>query len=46
VEEDITASEMWQEIEGGHADGFQFLFGNVMVFVLCSCEAACFKYAV
>jgi hypothetical protein len=34
VEEDVAASEMWQEAEAGQTDGFHFLPGNVLLFVL------------
>jgi hypothetical protein len=46
VEEDVAASEMWQEVEDGHTGGLQFLAGNVLLFVLWSPEAACFESAV
>jgi hypothetical protein len=46
VEEDVTAREMWQETDDGQTDGFQFLLGNVLVFVMCSPKAACFESAV
>jgi hypothetical protein len=34
VEEAVAANEMWQEAEDGQTDGFQFLLGNVLLFVL------------
>jgi hypothetical protein len=46
VEEDVAASEMWQETEDGQTDGLQFLPDNVMVFVMSSIETACFGCAV
>jgi hypothetical protein len=46
VEEDVAASEMWQEVEDGQTDGLQFLPSNVLVLVLWSPEAACFESAV
>jgi hypothetical protein len=46
VEEDVAASEMWQEVEDGHTECLQFLPCNVMLFVLWSQEAACFESAV
>jgi hypothetical protein len=46
VEEDVAASEMWQEAEDGQTDGLQFFPCNVLVFVLWSPEVACFEYAV
>jgi hypothetical protein len=45
VEEDVAASEMWQETADGETDGLQFLRGNVLVFVLCSPQAAFFESA-
>jgi hypothetical protein len=44
--EDIAANEMWQETDDGYTDGLQCLLGNVLVFVMCSREAACFEPAV
>jgi redox-regulated HSP33 family molecular chaperone len=46
VEEDVAASQVWQEAEDGQTDGFQFLPNNVMFFVLYSPEAARFESAV
>jgi hypothetical protein len=46
LEEDVAASEMWQEVEDGHTDGLQFLPCNVLFVVLWSPEAARFESAV
>jgi hypothetical protein len=46
VKEDVAASEMWQETEDGQMDGFRFLQGNVLGFVLWLLETACFESAV
>jgi hypothetical protein len=46
VEEDVAASEMWQEDDDGETDGLQFLPGNALFFVLWSPEAARFESAV
>jgi hypothetical protein len=46
VEEDVAASEMWQEDEDGQADGLHFLLSNVVALILCSPKAACFEFAV
>jgi hypothetical protein len=45
VEEDVAASQVWQEAEDGQTDGLRFLPGIVLFFVLCSPEAARFKSA-
>jgi hypothetical protein len=42
TKEDVAASEMWQETEDGQMDGFRFLQGNVLGFVLWFPETACF----
>jgi hypothetical protein len=46
VEEDVAASEMWQETEDGQVDGLKFLLGNVLMVVLWSLEAPCVESSV